>query len=382
MKKRERGRAGDRGTVFLSTMVSTLLMVMVAGYIYRLASYDLHYVSQLKKSAQAQQLADAGLAKALSTLASDFTAKDDPASFPVTDLENGNYDVTITQSSGRVLVSSVGVIGDTQRTATAEVSGPPPSAMDYSLAGNSIAFTLVGQSSVTATGDIYSNTTISLNAQAGSSSVNLTNPGDADAGGTITTSGSGTISMGQSNPGSSLATFPTVNFSYYQDIAQNQNGYYYNGNKNYNSTNSMPSPSGGVIFINGDLTISKTQTTTAAIVVTGNVNLTGGTLSVDPQNNAYPALITQNGSITLSGTGNSDPSVLTAVGLVYSGNNFTISGNHHTINVTGSILAKGSLTGNYSGWAHNVLGVTYSSANLTAFTTPSSADFEVVSYNR
>lgn len=373
--------ADEKGTIFLSTMISTLLMVMVCGSLYRLSTYDMHYISQLKKSLQAQQLAEAGLAEALSTLAYDWDSRSTAAAFPATSLSPGSYDVTITESSGRVLVSSEGTVDDTTRTATAEVTGPPPSAMDYSLAGDSVSFTLTGGSSVNATGGAYSNTTTNLNAQAGSSSITIS--GASNAGDSTTTSGSGTVSVGGINNNSALSDFPTVDFAYYQDIAQNGGGYYYNGNITYSSANSMPSPGGGVIFINGNVTITRSQNTTAAIFATGTITVSGGTLTANPSNDNYPALITQNGSIVVSGTGNSDPSCLAITGLVYSGNNFTITGNHHTVTVTnGSIIARGALTGDYQGSAQNDVSVTYSELTIDGFTSSSDQEFEILSYNR
>lgn len=347
------------GSVFVTTMLSMLMMVMVGGHLYQMSSYDMTIVQSMKRSAQAQALAEAGLARALATLQSDWSTRNNAANFPVTALGQGSYDASVSQVSGRWLVSSVGTVDGKTRTVTAEVSGPALSALDYGLAaGASISFNLVGQSDVEVDGKVYGATGMTLTAQAGSSSIEITSPGNLDANGTITVSGSGTINTGAQDAAAGTAVFPTFDFAYYQAQAQ-ANGYYFNGNRTYSTANSLPAAANGIIFINGNVTISNTQTTTSCIVATGNITISGGQVTINNPD-TLPALVTQNGYITISGTGNSNPARLNANGLIYSGNNFSITGNHHNVDIDdGLILAKGSILGNYSGGAHNDLEVEY-----------------------
>ena len=143
----------------------------------------------------------------------------------------------------------------------------------------------------------------------------------------------------------------------------------------------MPSPAGGVIFVNGNLTISASQTTSATIIATGSISITGGTTTINHPTN-YPALVTQNQPITISGTGNSNPAGLVTTGLVYSGNDFSITGNHHTITVTnGAIIARGSLTGNSSGFSHNKIEVTYQKPVLAGLVNLGTLTMSINSYN-
>ena len=137
--------------------------------------------------------------------------------------------------------------------------------------------------------------------------------------------------------------------------------------------------------MNGNLTIRGTQSTTAAIIATGNITIDKSG-SVYPrvtvnQYSNFPALMTQNGSITFTTTGSASPdSYLTVTGLIYSGNNFSVStGNHTNLTVTGSILAKGTYsTSGMTAW--NVTGVDYTAQTPPGFTS-SSGTMTVVSYN-
>lgn len=371
-----------RGSIFLSTMVSLFVMTLIGGFIYQMSTQDLQLVNRMRKAAQAQHLAEAGLAKAFAVLKNDFNSKNNAANFPLTNLGEGTYDASITQAGNRVLVSCVGDVQGVKKTVSAEVLPPQPSALDYATAGSSLSFTLAGQSSITVSGKIYADTNISLNAQAGNSSIAITNPGNADAGGNITTSGNGSIVIGPQTPGSNLAGFPVVDFAFYKNIAQNQGGVYINGNQTYNTANSMPSPGGRVIFVEGNLTISASQNTTAAIFATGSITMTAGSIAVNQPSN-YPAMVTQNQPISINSSGNPGVTLSTA-GVIYSGNDFSITGNHNTIDIeNGSILARGALTGNSGGFSHNDLdiSISFQAPNLVGISDTGERAMRVRSYN-
>lgn len=363
-------------------MLSMVLMTIIGGYAFDLTSQGMYFVNRLKKSAQTQFLAEAGLAAAFSVLNSDFSSVTDSTKFPLTTLSMGSYDATVTTTSGRTLVSCVGTVDGITRTVSAEVKGPAPSALDYAMAGNTVSFSLAGQSSVTISGKVYSDTATVLDAASGSSSITIGSSGAVDSGGTITASGSGAVTTGTQTSGASLAGYPVFDFSYYQNIAQNQSGLYVSGDVTYNTTNAMPSPSGRVIFVNGNVTVSSAQSSSAALVATGSITITSGTTTLSPPSN-YPAMMTQSLPITISGTGDSSPSGLVANGVVYSGNNFTVTGNHHTVTVNGAIVARGSLTGNSSGFSQNTITVNYVSANLAGLTsTGATSGLTVLSVNQ
>ncbi|MBI2095022.1 MAG: hypothetical protein HYT89_02515 [Candidatus Omnitrophica bacterium] len=378
------GPDGKQGTIFLSAMISALLMAIVGGSIYRLSSQDMHYVAQLKKSLQAQQLAEAGLSEALNTLKDDWNQKDSAGAFPETDLGAGSYDADIVQSSGRVLISSVGAVDGTTRTATAEVSGPSSSSvLDYAIAagGNAVIDSGTGQSPGSIVGDIYSGGNAVLDGPSSGGVLAIT--GGVDAGGSIDSSSSVTIS-GASTPDHEEVAFPTVDMAYYQNIAT-VNGNYTDGNRTYNNTSPIPSdPAGGVIYVSGNITIQGTQSTTACLVAGGNItiNKSGSAYPCVTINapDSMPAVVTQ-GNFTYSSTGNGG-AYLTINGVSYSGGNFTFtSGNHDNLTLAGSLLAQGNIV--ISPTSYNQISVSYGSETLNGFSSSSGSDeMEILSYNR
>lgn len=377
------------GSVFITTIISTFLMTLMGAYAYQMATQDLHFVHRMEKAAQAHQLAEAGLARALSLIASvsgsNFTTAINTASnFPVTSLGPGTYDASTTTSGGRVLVSSTGTVDDVEQTVSAEVSVPSISTLDYAIAGgSSSAHTIdsgTGQSPGNITGNIYMGGPLTLDGPSSGGSLVIT--GSVTSLSTVTTNASATVSGTTTQNSTTSGTFPTVDFSYYQTIATT-NSLYFNGNKTYSSGQIPAAPTGGVIFVNGNLTIQGTQSTTACIIATGNITFskTGNTYpkTTVTKYSTYPALMTQNGSISYTSNGNGG-AYLRVTGLIYSGNGFSVSsGNHDEITVTGNVIAKGVVS-TAGMTAQNALTVTYASQSPPGFTT-SNTTATIKSYN-
>src|SRR3989338_8967246 len=120
------------GSIFVTTLVTLFLMVLVGGSAFVLTNSHLHYFNRLKKSTQAQYLAEAGLAHAFGNLNSTWTTS---ASYPTTAMGPGTYQATVSTTSGRTLVRSVGTVQGIQRTVSAEVTEPTISALNYLLCG-------------------------------------------------------------------------------------------------------------------------------------------------------------------------------------------------------------------------------------------------------
>jgi hypothetical protein len=375
----------QKGAVFVTTLICSGLMVMIGGYTYQATSSHFHYVTQMKRSAQAQELADAGLSKALSQLAGDFSLASSAASFPSTNLGSGSYDVTISNTGSRYLVSSAGTVPGATRTATAEVAAPSPTALDYMFAagGNATIDSGTGQSPGTIVGDIYGAGNVTLDGPSSGGVLAIT--GSVDAGGSITTAASATVSgSSTANYGTSIP-FPTVSMAYYQAIA-NTNGTYINGDTTYNVGSPIPaSVTGNVIYVNGNITIEATQSTTASIFATGNITIqkSGSTyprVTVSPPTVGgvkYPAIVSS-GNFTFTSNGNGG-AYLTVNGLVYPQGNFTFSsGNHDTLTINGSVLARGNIT--VSPTAQNSVSASYVSQNPPGFTN-GVASMTIKSYN-
>ncbi len=291
-------------------------------------------------------------------------------------------------SAARYLVRSVGTVGGVTRTASAEILAPDMStapAINYAIAGGSSSSHVIdsGTSSSPGTivGNIYMAGPVTLDGPSTGGSLVVT--GNVTSLNSVTVNSSATVSGTVSQNSSTTGIFPTVDFSFYQAIAST-NGFYYSGNKTYASGTIPAAPAGGVIFVNGNLTIQGTQNTTACIIATGSITISK-TGSTYPQvtitkYGSYPVLMTQSGAISFSTTG-SGTAYLRATGLIYSGNNFSVSaGNHGELTVVGGILARGTF--NTSGMtSSNALSITYAGGTPSAFTGTSGSTATIRSYN-
>ena len=378
--------SNSTGSVLVTMMVCMLLMTITGGYMYQATTQSSHFTGKLRISTQAQAVAEAGLAAALARVRGNWALIN--SGFPSGGIDNGTYATAMTSSGGRYLLTTTGTVSGYTRTASAEVKAPTVSALDYVIAGggsgNHTIDVGTGQSSGTITGDIYMGGPVTIDGPASGGGGTLAIAGDVDGQSTVTEGSNMSISGSTNENWSTTVSFPTVDFSYYQAIATT-NGYYYSSNQTFSSGTIPASPAGGVIFVNGDVTIRGTQSTTSVIIATGNITIekTGSIyprVTVNQYSN-FPSLMTQNGNITITSVGSATPDAyVTATGLVYSGNNFSVStGNHFNLTITGSILAKGTYsTSGMTAW--NVTGVSYVNQTPPGFTS-SNAAMTVVSYN-
>lgn len=367
----------EKGAIFLSTMVVLLVMVIVGGSIFNLTSQDIFFVNRLKKSTQARQLAEAGLAQACASLKASWFSN---IAYAQASVGAGTYQATVATSSGRTLVTSVGTVQGISRSVTAEVVPPAISAFNYAFAagGNATIDSGTASSPGTITGSLYSagNTTLDGPSSGGVLQI----MGNLDAGQNITTASSVNVTGTQTPNYGSTVHFPTVDLNYYQTIAS-ANGQYFAGSKVYNSGEVPTAPAGGVIYIGGSCTVYGTQNTNATIVV-------GGSMTVQKTGNTYPrvaivkadtlpAMIVM-GNFAFQSSGNGG-AYLTVTGLIYTGGNFDFqSGNHDAFTLSGSLISLGNIT--IAPQSFNVTTATYQQQNPPGFTIPLS-EFGIESYN-
>ena len=377
----------ERGSVFMTTMIAMLLMLVTGGYMYQVADQEFYNVKQLQTRTQAKYLSDAGLSYALGSLKDSWSTT---ASFSTTSLGQGSYSAVAATTSGRTLITATGTVGSTTRTATAEVTAPGVSALDYVFASGGDLHIDSGTSSSPGaiTGDIYSGGDMELDGP--STGGDLVVTGALDSTGTIDVdAGDVTVSGTQTPAFSQTVTFPTVDFSYYQAIAV-ANGQYISTDKAYGAASPIPAaPAGGVIFVNGNITIAAgTHNTTACLVATGNITISKSgsaypyirITAPTVAGATYPAVLC-GGNFTYSTTGNASPDAyLIITGLVYPQGNFTFSsGNHTSLTITGSVLARGDI--NVTPTAFTLLGATYNGTATPPGFTLGTVEMEVVSYN-
>lgn len=358
----------ESGAIFLSTMVSLLVMVIVGGSIFNLTSQDLFFVNRLKKSTQARQLAEAGLAQACAALKVSWTSS---TIYPATSVGPGAYQATVTTVSGRTLVTSTGTVDNVSRIVSAEVTPTVSSAMDYALAsGSELEYEFESSnSSGVVVGNMYSGEDMEFENNPGNPPTTVN--GNATAAGNI--EDNPVITGTQTENYAIQVPFPTIDLNYFQSIAQ-ANGQYFAGSKVYNSGEIPAAPAGGVIYVGGSCSIYGTQSTNATLVV-------AGSLAIQKSGNTYPKItITKTdsmpalvviGNTTFQSSGNGG-AYLTVRGCMYSGGNFTFKPNYSALGLVGQIIARGEIeidpqsnsSANVVYWAQNPLGFTSQSTQF------------------
>ena len=378
LKRLEKNRQNQEGTVFVTTLVTMFLIILTGAQFFTMSSRSLAYIKSLERSTQAKYLADAALARMYGALNNSFSTS---TAYANQSLGLGTYSASVKLNSGRYLVSATGTVQGVSRTSTAEVIPPQVTAFSYVLAsGDEIEIELKSSNSTgTITGNIYSGGDTKLKTHPTSGSLAIT--GNVQAAGSISIQNNVTISGSQTSNYSSSINFPTPDFSYYQSIAQ-ANGYYYNGNKSYSNASAIPStPAGGVIYVKGNINITGVQSTTACIVATGNIQISKSS-GIYPQvtitnANSYPAFLV-GGNLHYSTNGNGN-GYLKVTGLIFTNGEIEFkSANHDTFTLNGSAVARGEIEIEPTAWS--TVSVTYSAPNPPGFNTGSS-QMTIASYN-
>ena len=259
-----------KGAIFITVMIISMLMVFIAVTASNMLLQDAHMIKHLKYSTQAQYLAESGISEALVTLADNgFAARG--AYFPLTgSLGGGGFEVTITESGGRILLSSVGTSGNVSRTVAVEVKDNIATALYYMLsAGADMRVRAFFLGLADFDGDIHANNNVRLRAQA-LALISVDPCGtDAYCDGDVTACNTYSPSIGwgadiriageardkDSNPPPVLVTFPQFDYAYYRAEAT-AGGDYYSGDKSWNNQNI--SSTNGVVYVEGTATINGT----------------------------------------------------------------------------------------------------------------------------
>lgn len=324
----------------MATLIISMLMIIIAVSVSNMLMQDSHMIRRLRYSMQAEYLAEAGISDALATLANlGFSAKGSPANFPLTNLGIGTYDVTVVESGGRVLLSSVGTVNNASRTVAVEVKDLTPTSLFYMMSSGSdfrLRAFLLGL--VDINGNIHANNNMRL--QANVLALLSVDPcGGACCTGQASASGSVTLKEGfwasidiadlPPIDGAAPVTFPNFNYDYYKNLAiAGDPGDYQAGDKTWE--NVTLTPANGIIYVEGTVTFR------------GVCNINGGIVAdkivVRGQLHQHKTG-TRNVIISRS----DDIEVLYRItveeGLVYAGRDFKALGAGAMIEVAGTLIA-------------------------------------------
>ncbi|MFH1594145.1 MAG: hypothetical protein ABID09_05575 [Candidatus Omnitrophota bacterium] len=372
-----------KGMAFVTTLLISVLMVFIAMTVSNLILQDYHMVKHLKYSMQAQLLAEAGISVAMSALLNDgFDAKDIPGNFPETLLGDGTYDVTVVESGGRVLLSSLGVVGNVSRTVIVEVDDLAPEAMSYALGAGGDVDLKADSGDITVKGNLHANNDMRLKEQGTPTTLTIqaegTSTGRATASDKYCFPGgvpSGSYSIADeanSGGGKDEISMPNINFLSIKAIAQTGGGVYYSSGQSFDNAN-LSGGTAGIIYVNGDVTFTGTCTITGGFVAQGDITINNGNSVTQTHDagNRFPIFMSEAGNrIKLYGVFST-----VAGNIVYATNDIQLTPQGAQTSVLGCVIAGGS----FECVAKNNLVLTYAEINAPEVV-PSG--IVIVSWNR
>jgi len=250
---------GKKGIVFITVIAIAALMVIIGVGLSNMILQDTHMVRHLRRTTQAQLLAESGIHDALSTIVSHgFSSVSDATNFPQTNFGGGTFDVTAVQNAGRVLLRSVGICEGVSRTVSLEIKDNTPSALYYMMsAGTDLRIRTVGESA-DINGDVHANRNVRLFTLWGNIDIDSCGndccSGAVSAGNRVyTTEVFGSIAIaGDITQYAGMVSFPNFDYNLYMSQAQ-ASGDYYSGDQDFGSVGATTnlSPSNGIIYVEG-----------------------------------------------------------------------------------------------------------------------------------
>ncbi|MCM8782477.1 MAG: hypothetical protein NC828_05455 [Candidatus Omnitrophica bacterium] len=304
----------QKGMAFLTSLILLGIIVLLCSAISLMVLRDTYTITRIKSGMQAYFLAEAGIEEALKELTDDFNWSP-PGS---KSLGAGTYILTITNStdSTRKLITSTGTVGAVSRIIKVQVRNNIPPAFTYAMLSG-------GQTRIwgwsTINGDIHANSTLT-SVLAPAMSIGLLLPSTVNGG--ASACGRVRIYNGSVNPGPPVDNAPAVPlpnfddafFNYYYNLA-NADGKAYSTSQTFNSD--QCTGSNHVIYVNGNITLNGSWSTTGCYVATGNITINGAITQLKYQN--LPAFMSKNGNISISN------SLVSFQGMVYAGNTISVS---------------------------------------------------------
>ena len=375
----------QRGSALITFLGVILIVSLAAAALVGFARQQAYSVGRTKDYIKAQVLAEAGANEAYSLLKEDFAARNNPDLFPEKTFGEGTYDADVTAvGSDAALITCQATVGDATAEAKMDVKNfgtaigenlPPSNPYAYTWLVNG-EMRMNGSSDFT--GALHANNNIDVN---GTSDWGTeTEPVHVTASGSgIVFSGPCTLHgdmtapaiSGSFSPGTvtedavDAVPFPVLDLTPYYTIAE-ENGQVV-GAQTISSDTTWNIP-GGVKWINGTLTVKNNTTLSwnGCIIVTGAIDGKGmlnNTTYLD-----YPALVSRDSTITLSGKNS------LFRGLMYSKGDMLFSGCGGAA-FYGSLFCGGNLRFNRSGGRY---GYVYSGPGSGGASTETSQDHVAV----
>jgi len=268
----------SNGSLFVTVILISMIMIFIAVAGTNMLMQDVHMVKHLKKTTAAQYIAEAGISDAFATLVENgFTALD--TNFPLQDssFAGGSYNVTVTRSSGRILLVSVGNYESISRTVSVEIEDNTASALYYMMAaGTDLRLRAFFFGLADINGDLHANDDVTLRAQA-LALIDVDTCGSSCCDGNVTAcnrifESAGMLGLinihGSVAEGVAPVSFPQFDYVSYKALAQGS-GDYHSGDTDFGSIGATTNlnPGNGIIYVDGTATFY------------GRCNLMGGVIA-------------------------------------------------------------------------------------------------------
>ena len=325
---------------FIFLMIITILALSF------MMQQDMRLIYRIKDRDQARLLAEAGVHAALVKINDEGYPVFPQANYITGSLDTGSYSVDLTTTGGRDLVTSSGTVSGVTETVSAEIRDDTPTALQYfSGAGTDVRiYSFIAGSDIV--GDIHANNDVLLMSGPWIASLEIT--GDVSATG-IVVEGTQHITddtydnkvyiNGLNNDaavvseGADMITFPTFKYTDYQQAADAA-GDYYSGDQSFTGT---LTPTSGVIYVDGDVTITGNCTLNGGLIA-NNITVSGGLFGATLTQNAVAedknnVIIAKSGDILIYGR------LFTEKALLYASQDIRAAQAFAEIEVNGIMLA-------------------------------------------
>jgi len=309
----------NRGFAVLSVLFIITAISLMLGMLTQIGGQRAFTARRLANQVKALAYAEAGIDYAYSILSLDFDQRNNSDLSTETGYAEGSYALTLTPVSNKyVIVTSIGKCGDAVRIAEILVddensgSGGSTAPVDYSsmegfnyavLSGGTFNFGGSGHvsglkmhsnSDITIRGSADSDLDISSSTKITTSKVTIDGSLTAPD---VKTHNHANIIEGSTETSVPPIGIPDIDLTPYRNWAK-KNGEVHNGF----STSISYTPVGGVLWVNGDVTIASHAVINGSIIATGNIYISGA-VNINPTTTTF-AMASRDGNIinTSSGT--------------------------------------------------------------------------------
>ena len=367
--------SSKRGSALFIVLTIIISMSALMTVVVKSGLQQAFTATKLSDRIRAQLIAEAGAHEAYMILKADWPSRNSDVAFPATSYGGGSYDVTVAPTNAMASIRSAGSYGTATDLAILDVihlgSSSEQATFDWSSISN---YTVVSGGEITWTGAsqflgggaLHSNGKF-LRSGSGyvegsiSSATEFETKGNSGGvdGGVTAPSINGKVAKilgSKTVEAVALVTIPNIDLTPFYNEAL-ANGEVYDGDL---TLSGGEDPDGGILWVNGDLSISGNDDYTGSYFATGDIKITGnGSLTAA---SGYPTLASRDGDVSFAGEKE-------VTGLIYVKNGDYSQTGGNILN--GQIVVKGdvskagnSMVANYVNSPPTVPGTSGSTENI------------------